>query len=112
MHDIHPATALALPELLKQLKAQGYHVVHVVAAGEHPKSLPEVVASPLEKENWPRVLHASAEKHSGAMSALRHKVKTVLARRHQRHRVAKREVADKVDYATAGSVARSLTRTY
>jgi peptidoglycan/xylan/chitin deacetylase (PgdA/CDA1 family) len=112
MHDIHPATALALPALLKELKAQGYHVVHVVAAGEHPNSLPEVVASPLEKENWPRVLHANAEKTGGAMSALRHKVKITLARRHQRHRVAKRDVADKVDYAVTGSVTRSLTRTY
>ena len=37
MHDIHPATALALPTLLKELKAQGYHVVQVVAAGERPE---------------------------------------------------------------------------
>ena len=50
MHDIHPDTALALPKLLKELKNEGYRVVHVVAAGEHPKSLPEVVASPAEKE--------------------------------------------------------------
>jgi peptidoglycan/xylan/chitin deacetylase (PgdA/CDA1 family) len=32
MHDIHPATALALPVLLRELKARGYHVVHVVPA--------------------------------------------------------------------------------
>jgi peptidoglycan-N-acetylglucosamine deacetylase len=30
MHDIHERTAQALPELLKQLKAGGYHVVQVV----------------------------------------------------------------------------------
>ena len=89
MHDIHPATALALPTLLKELKAQGYHVVHVVAAGERPKTLPEVVASPLEKENWPRVLRAKAEKpDADATVALRHKVKIALARRHHRRRVA------------------------
>jgi peptidoglycan/xylan/chitin deacetylase (PgdA/CDA1 family) len=41
MHDIHLATALALPILLKELKANGYHVVHVVTAGEQPKSVPD-----------------------------------------------------------------------
>ena len=30
MHDIHPNTAEALPELLRQLKAAGFKVVHVV----------------------------------------------------------------------------------
>ncbi len=111
MHDIHPATALALPTLLKELKAQGYHVVHVVAAGEHPKTLPEVVASPLEKENWPRVLRANAEKTGGATVALRHKVKIALAHRHQ-HRRAKAQVAGTADYATTGSVDRNLTQSY
>ena len=85
MHDIHPATALALPTLLKELKAGGYHVVHVVAAGQQPKSLPEVVATAIEKENWPRVLHAKAEKRGAAMSALRHRVKRMLASRGSKH---------------------------
>ena len=30
LHDIHPWTVAALPELLKQLKEHGYHVVQVV----------------------------------------------------------------------------------
>jgi peptidoglycan-N-acetylglucosamine deacetylase len=30
LHDIQPATALALPELLRQLKIKGYRIVHVV----------------------------------------------------------------------------------
>ncbi len=30
LHDIQPATALALPELLRQLKAKGYRIVLVV----------------------------------------------------------------------------------
>jgi peptidoglycan/xylan/chitin deacetylase (PgdA/CDA1 family) len=30
LHDIHPWTAEALPELLRQLKAHGFHIVHVV----------------------------------------------------------------------------------
>jgi len=32
LHDIHPATVAALPELLKKLKEAGFHVVHVVPA--------------------------------------------------------------------------------
>jgi hypothetical protein len=31
MHDLHKWTALAVPELLAQLKANGYKVVHVRA---------------------------------------------------------------------------------
>ena len=46
MHDIHGATAMALPILLKELKANGYHVVHVTAVGERPKSVPELIALP------------------------------------------------------------------
>ena len=47
LHDIHPATVAALPELLKELKQHGFHVVHVVpgagdriqlAHGEAPAS--------------------------------------------------------------------------
>jgi peptidoglycan-N-acetylglucosamine deacetylase len=30
LHDIHRATADALPDLLKELKQKGFHVVHVV----------------------------------------------------------------------------------
>jgi len=32
LHDIHPATVAALPELLKSLKEEGFRVVHVVPA--------------------------------------------------------------------------------
>lgn len=32
LHDIHPATVAALPELLAKLKEAGFHVVHVVPA--------------------------------------------------------------------------------
>jgi len=45
MHDIHNKTAMALPILLKELKANGYNVVHVVAAGERPTSIPEPIVS-------------------------------------------------------------------
>src|SRR5262249_24279454 len=57
LHDIHPATAMALPTLLKELKARGFHVVQVVAAGDRPKFVPELLASPAaEKAAWPTVL--------------------------------------------------------
>src|SRR5262245_15586857 len=46
LHDIHRKTAIALPILLKELKANGYSVVHVVAGGEQPKSAPELMVSP------------------------------------------------------------------
>lgn len=32
LHDIQPATALALPELLRELKLRGFRIVHVVPA--------------------------------------------------------------------------------
>jgi peptidoglycan/xylan/chitin deacetylase (PgdA/CDA1 family) len=57
LHDIHPATAMALPTLLQELKARGFHVVQVVAAGDRPKFVPELFASPAaEKAAWPTVL--------------------------------------------------------
>jgi peptidoglycan/xylan/chitin deacetylase (PgdA/CDA1 family) len=98
MHDIHPATALALPALLKRLKADGYHVVQVVAAGERPKSLPEVVATPAEKAIWPAVPHAKAKKDGAAASALRHRVKAVINTRH-RHHATRQYRAVKVNFA-------------
>jgi len=33
LHDIRPATALALPKLLRELKVRGFRIVHVVPAG-------------------------------------------------------------------------------
>ena len=32
LHDIHPRTVLALPEILNELKSRGYKIVHVVPA--------------------------------------------------------------------------------
>src|SRR5262245_23267201 len=40
LHDIQPATALALPELLRELKARGFKIVHVVpATADRPKTV-------------------------------------------------------------------------
>lgn len=58
LHDIQPATALALPGLLKALKAGGYRIVHVVPANsERPKTVTEPqqwVTGPLRRA-WPRI---------------------------------------------------------
>ncbi|MGH6727008.1 MAG: polysaccharide deacetylase family protein [Pseudolabrys sp.] len=80
MHDIHPATALVLPSLLRELKAQGYHVVQVVPAGERPKSVPELVAKPSEdKGNWPRVTKASVTAATSNARVARHRIKKAAA---------------------------------
>ena len=58
LHDIQPRTALALPVLLKALKARGYRIVHVVPAGpDRPRTLapPEAWAT-RHVPTWPRVL--------------------------------------------------------
>jgi peptidoglycan-N-acetylglucosamine deacetylase len=77
LHDIHPATVLALPSLLKELKEHGYKVVHVVPAGELPKSVPELPApAAIASGAWPRVLHASATTDGTAIVVSHHPVKS------------------------------------
>jgi peptidoglycan/xylan/chitin deacetylase (PgdA/CDA1 family) len=46
LHDIQPATANALPQLLSELKARGYRIVHVVPTG------PGRVKTPTTPEQW------------------------------------------------------------
>ena len=67
LHDIQPATALGLPELLRELKVRGYRVVHVVpATPERPKTITTaaqwIVRNPPTHTNtqqaqgmWPRI---------------------------------------------------------
>jgi len=50
LHDIHPKTVAALPGLLKELKEQGFHVVHVIP-GERP-GRSETAGEPTA---WPKV---------------------------------------------------------
>ena len=57
LHDIQPATALALPEILHELKARGYKIVHVVpATPDRPKTVTEpeqwVAAHAAEQKGW------------------------------------------------------------
>jgi len=62
LHDIQPATALAFPEILRELKAKGFKIVHVVpATAERPKTatLPEqwIARAPTaEMKVWPRLV--------------------------------------------------------
>ncbi|HUL89002.1 MAG TPA: polysaccharide deacetylase family protein [Pseudolabrys sp.] len=89
LHDIHPATVLALPTLLKELKERGYHVVQVVATGERPESLPELAASPdTSKETWPRVLQTKTSHEKPAKTVLRHRGKKGITGKHRRPSVA------------------------
>jgi peptidoglycan-N-acetylglucosamine deacetylase len=89
LHDIHPATVLALPTLLKELKDRGYHIVQVAAAGERPESVPELVASPdSNKEPWPRIVQRKPAHDAPAKTALPHRVKKVITGKHRRPTVA------------------------
>ncbi len=45
LHDIQPRTQAALPVILRELKARGYHIVHVVAA---TPSQPKTVTDPAQ----------------------------------------------------------------
>jgi hypothetical protein len=60
LHDIQPATALALPTILAELKARGYKIVHVVpATADRPASVAdndEWVQRHPTRPSWPRVL--------------------------------------------------------
>jgi len=71
LHDIQPRTALALPVLLKALKARGYRVVQVVPAGpDRPKTVapPEAWAA-RHSPTWPRVLEQDPAFAEGSSAA-------------------------------------------
>jgi peptidoglycan/xylan/chitin deacetylase (PgdA/CDA1 family) len=60
LHDIQPATALALPTILAELKARGYKIVHVVpATPDRPATVADSddwVQRHHTRPSWPRVL--------------------------------------------------------
>src|SRR5258708_36774026 len=60
LHDIQPATALALPTILAELKARGYKIVHVVpATSDRPATVAnndDWVQRHRTRPSWPRVL--------------------------------------------------------
>ena len=53
LHDIQARTVAALPRILHELKARGYHIVHVVPA------TPDRPATPTEPQEW--LLHPPSE---------------------------------------------------
>lgn len=74
LHDIHPATALALPTLLKELKERGYKIVQAVPPGERPKALPErpeTMVAQIDR-GWPRILRSATEEHTAKREAVTH----------------------------------------
>jgi peptidoglycan/xylan/chitin deacetylase (PgdA/CDA1 family) len=98
LHDIHPATALAMPVLLKELKARGYHVVQVVAEGERPVSVPELLGAPeYNKEGWPRVVKANASRETPTKVALRHRAKNDATTKHRRSAAAGKHESNGTD---------------
>src|SRR5262249_38259714 len=71
LHDIQPATALAMPEILKELKARGFKIVHVVSATpDRPKTVtePELWAARRgsEPKVWPRISVVGVESSHAA----------------------------------------------
>jgi len=95
LHDIHPATALALPKLLSELKALGYHIVQVVPSGARPPSVPELAPPVAQHDAWPRIVKASvtAKRHH-ARHLLRHRHRAA----HRRHQAANAEKAANLGY--------------
>jgi peptidoglycan-N-acetylglucosamine deacetylase len=63
LHDIHASTAAAVPELLSQLKAKGYKIVHLQAT-EAAQTLPGY--APPGKDAHPRSLHRAHLRVRGA----------------------------------------------
>jgi peptidoglycan/xylan/chitin deacetylase (PgdA/CDA1 family) len=47
LHDIHPATAAALPGLLQQLKDNGFHIVQVVPAASYEIAMAKKPQAPM-----------------------------------------------------------------
>jgi len=71
LHDIQPATVVALPMLLKEMKKRGYRIVHVVPGGARPAIAPALVAAAdTGKQGWPRVAKASGQ--AGTQKPARH----------------------------------------
>jgi peptidoglycan-N-acetylglucosamine deacetylase len=74
LHDIQPATALAFHDILKELKARGFKIVHVVpATADRPKTVTEpeqwVVRRTPEQKLWPRTLVMGPEPPEPELSA-------------------------------------------
>jgi peptidoglycan/xylan/chitin deacetylase (PgdA/CDA1 family) len=108
LHDIHPATVMALPTLLKELKAKGYRIVQAVPAGERPKSVPERAAPAVaDSGGWPRVVKISADSADKVVKVT--KVAKLARARHHRKLVARSERDPEI--AAAITKKKSKTKT-
>ena len=113
LHDIHPATAMALPTLLKELKAKGYKIVQAVPVGERPKSVPENPTPAVANSGgWPRVVEtngSSAAEHSEqVIKTTRHRKR--LARHHRDSESAASMVKKKHKTKTAAAGVNRIQR--
>ena len=67
LHDIKPATALALPRLLRELKARGYRIVHVVPATRYRR---QTATLPRQWLSYPGSRHAARAETSRAEASV------------------------------------------
>jgi len=68
LHDVQPATALALPALLKELKARGWRVVHTVPPQSHRPAVAKHHKTPALRtaRSWPRTAAPRAQQERRA----------------------------------------------
>ena len=95
LHDIHPATVMALPLLLKELKEKGYKIVQAVPMGDRPASVPERAEPKTASGGWPRVLPANAP----TTTAVKPTAHMPTPRPKHAHHAAKKPVASRKDAA-------------
>jgi peptidoglycan/xylan/chitin deacetylase (PgdA/CDA1 family) len=114
LHDIHPATALALPTLLRELKTKGYRIVQAVPAGERPKAVPEREAPAVaDAGNWPRVVKTRVASSERAFKAVHHRKRIAHHIRHTRDREITGSIISKkhkTKTAAAGTGGNSIQR--
>jgi peptidoglycan/xylan/chitin deacetylase (PgdA/CDA1 family) len=118
LHDIHPATAMAVPMLLRELKAKGYRVVQAVPAGDRPKTVPDapaaLVAEGGNNGGWPRVTKANLEPPRGAELKSERKAVTERQGQHQGQHNERRPRHWRDDYrdpVVTSAISRKKTKT-
>jgi peptidoglycan/xylan/chitin deacetylase (PgdA/CDA1 family) len=81
LHDIHPVTVAALPDLLNKLKAAGFHVVHIVpgtseqpelASASPPREAALANAASVTPPGQPPVASAAAAPSAGGATPPEH----------------------------------------
>jgi peptidoglycan/xylan/chitin deacetylase (PgdA/CDA1 family) len=73
LHDIQPATAVALPDLLRELKARGYRIVHIVPARSEQfrtAAAPQEWLLARSRQTWPRAISTKSPPAEQAASTV------------------------------------------